>query len=124
MHEPRGTAALPARRRARLVSRVALIAGSAALAAALLGPAGPAQAASGGRATAVTVRQLITVQAPSYLATFATLRAYRVVDGHRTLVFGPWQARVGYNGVARPGRKREGDGKTPSGTYGFSFYFG
>ena len=124
VHEPRGSAAVPARRRARLMSRVCVVAGSAALAAALLGPAGPALAASGARATAVTVRQLITVQAPSYLATFATLRAYRVVDGQQTLVFGPWRARVGYNGVARPGRKREGDGKTPSGTYGFSFYFG
>jgi L,D-peptidoglycan transpeptidase YkuD (ErfK/YbiS/YcfS/YnhG family) len=64
------------------------------------------------------------VQAPSYSATHATLRAYRVAHGKRTLIFGPWQARVGYNGVARPGHKREGDGKTPSGTYGFSFFFG
>jgi L,D-peptidoglycan transpeptidase YkuD (ErfK/YbiS/YcfS/YnhG family) len=26
--------------------------------------------------------------------------------------------------VAPPGKKREGDGRTPSGTYGFSFFFG
>ncbi len=74
--------------------------------------------------TTSTVRQLITVRAASYSATYATLRAYRIFDHKRTLVFGPWTARVGYNGIARPGSKREGDGKTPSGRYGFSFFFG
>ena len=70
------------------------------------------------------VRQLITVTTASYAATYATLRVYEVSGAKRVLVFGPWTARVGYNGVARPGRKREGDGKTPSGTYGLSFFFG
>jgi L,D-peptidoglycan transpeptidase YkuD (ErfK/YbiS/YcfS/YnhG family) len=68
--------------------------------------------------------QLITVTAPTHSATRAVLRAYRVSGGKRVLVFGPWTARVGYNGVARPGRKREGDGRTPSGSYGISFFFG
>ena len=62
--------------------------------------------------------------AASHTATHATLRAYRISGGKRVLIFGPWTARVGYNGVARPGRKREGDGKTPSGTYAMSFFFG
>jgi L,D-peptidoglycan transpeptidase YkuD (ErfK/YbiS/YcfS/YnhG family) len=44
--------------------------------------------------------------------------------GRKVRVFGPWTARVGYNGIARPGQKREGDGRTPAGTYGFSFFFG
>jgi L,D-peptidoglycan transpeptidase YkuD (ErfK/YbiS/YcfS/YnhG family) len=70
------------------------------------------------------VRQLITVTASSYTATRAILRVYRLSGTKRVLVYGPWTARVGYNGVARPGKKREGDGKTPSGTYGFSFFFG
>ena len=70
------------------------------------------------------VRQLITVTAASHSATFAVLRAYRVSGGKRILVLGPWTARVGYNGVAKPGRKREGDGRTPSGTYAISFFFG
>jgi L,D-peptidoglycan transpeptidase YkuD (ErfK/YbiS/YcfS/YnhG family) len=70
------------------------------------------------------VRQLITVTAASHSATFATFRAYRITDGHAVGVFGPWTARVGYNGIARPGKKREGDGRTPSGSYGFSFFFG
>ena len=88
-----------------------------------------ALALSAGAASAVPaggtgVRQLITVTATSYTATHATLRVYEVSGAKRVLVFGPWTARVGYNGIARPGRKREGDGKTPSGTYGLSFFFG
>jgi L,D-peptidoglycan transpeptidase YkuD (ErfK/YbiS/YcfS/YnhG family) len=89
--------------------------------------AGPAQAAStgpAGAAAGTAVEQLIVVRAASYKATYATLTGYRVSGGTRVRVFGPWTARVGYNGIARPGRKHEGDGKTPSGTYGFSFFFG
>jgi L,D-peptidoglycan transpeptidase YkuD (ErfK/YbiS/YcfS/YnhG family) len=89
--------------------------------------AGTSLAATPALASATTpppLYQLITVTAPSHASTYATLRAYRVSGGHRTLLYGPWQARVGYNGIARPGAKREGDGKTPSGTYGFSFFFG
>lgn len=33
-------------------------------------------------------------------------------------------ACVGYNGFAPPGQKREGDGRTPSGSFGFDFFFG
>ncbi len=87
----------------------------------------PARAASQGRSEAAAVPaagQLIVVTAASYTATYATLRVYRVSGGRRVRVAGPWTARVGYNGVAPPGRKREGDGRTPSGTYGFSFFFG
>jgi L,D-peptidoglycan transpeptidase YkuD (ErfK/YbiS/YcfS/YnhG family) len=70
------------------------------------------------------VRQLITVTAPAYGSTYATMRVYLVTGPRRTLIFGPWTARVGYNGVAPLGKKREGDGRTPSGTYGLSFFFG
>jgi L,D-peptidoglycan transpeptidase YkuD (ErfK/YbiS/YcfS/YnhG family) len=87
----------------------------------------PARAAGAGapaRAGAPAVRQLITVTAASYGTTYATLRAYLLVGGYRIQVYGPWTARVGYHGVARPGAKREGDGKTPSGTYGLGFFFG
>jgi len=88
--------------------------------------AGPARAApaSATTATATPVRQLITVTAASHGTTYATFRAYQVTGTRKVLVFGPWTARVGYNGIAAAGRKREGDGKTPSGTYGFSFLFG
>jgi L,D-peptidoglycan transpeptidase YkuD (ErfK/YbiS/YcfS/YnhG family) len=83
------------------------------------------QAAAIPRANAAPpVRQLITVTAVSRTTTYATFRAYQVSAAKRVLVLGPWTARVGYNGIAAPGRKREGDGRTPSGTYGFSFFFG
>jgi L,D-peptidoglycan transpeptidase YkuD (ErfK/YbiS/YcfS/YnhG family) len=68
--------------------------------------------------------QLITVRAASPTATTATFVAYRVLHRRKTRVFGPWTAHVGYHGVAAPGQKREGDGKTPSGTFGFGFFFG
>ena len=89
--------------------------------------AGVALAASGGRAEPAAtpaVRQLIMVTAASHSTTSATMRLYRVVGSTRVLIAGPWTARVGYNGIASPGSKREGDGRTPSGTYGFSFFFG
>lgn len=87
----------------------------------------PVNIAAAGRAeatNALATRQLITVTAASHSATYATFRAYRITGGRHYLTFGPWTARVGYNGVAAPGAKREGDGRTPSGTYGFSFFFG
>ncbi|MGN6793682.1 MAG: hypothetical protein ACTHJW_14950, partial [Streptosporangiaceae bacterium] len=87
-------------------------------------PAWQARAADAGLSAARSVRQLITVTAASHTTTYATLRAYRISGGKRVLVFGPWSARVGYNGIARPDRKREGDGRTPSGNYGISFFFG
>jgi len=84
-------------------------------------------ASDGSRAHAAKPRritQLITVTADSYSTTYARFVAYRWARRHWVKVFGPWTARVGYNGIARPGAKREGDGKTPSGRYGFEFDFG
>jgi L,D-peptidoglycan transpeptidase YkuD (ErfK/YbiS/YcfS/YnhG family) len=109
------------------LSLAPLLAG--ALFAGTLMTARPAHAAAArpARATAVatgTTRQLIKVTASSHSATYATFRAYRISGGKRVLAFGPWTARVGYNGIARPGRKREGDGRTPAGAFGFSFFFG
>jgi L,D-peptidoglycan transpeptidase YkuD (ErfK/YbiS/YcfS/YnhG family) len=40
------------------------------------------------------------------------------------VAFGPWAAHLGYNGLAPPGQKTEGDGRTPSGAYGLGFFFG
>jgi L,D-peptidoglycan transpeptidase YkuD (ErfK/YbiS/YcfS/YnhG family) len=68
--------------------------------------------------------QAIVVTAARYGATTATLTAYeRRVDGW-TVTFGPWPANVGTRGLAPPGEKREGDGRTPSGVYAFDFLFG
>jgi L,D-peptidoglycan transpeptidase YkuD (ErfK/YbiS/YcfS/YnhG family) len=68
--------------------------------------------------------QLITVTAAAYGATQAELTAYQRIDGKWHRVFGPWTAWIGRNGLAPPGAKREGDGRTPSGTFGFGFFFG
>ena len=68
--------------------------------------------------------QLVTVIAASYRSTRAELTAYQRVGGQWRRVFGPWMAWIGRNGMARPGAKREGDGRTPSGTFGFRFFFG
>jgi len=68
--------------------------------------------------------QAIVVTAPGYGANTATLTAYdRTADGWEK-AYGPYAARVGYNGFAPPDEKREGDGRTPSGVYGFDFFFG
>jgi L,D-peptidoglycan transpeptidase YkuD (ErfK/YbiS/YcfS/YnhG family) len=64
------------------------------------------------------------VTAASYGATQAELTAYRRVDGQWRRVFGPWVAWIGRNGMAPAEAKREGDGRTPSGTFGFGFFFG
>jgi L,D-peptidoglycan transpeptidase YkuD (ErfK/YbiS/YcfS/YnhG family) len=75
-------------------------------------------------AVAPRARQLVVVSSPIYGDTYARLTAYKLVGRHRHPVFGPWVARVGINGFAPPGQKREGDGRTPSGSYGFQFMFG
>jgi L,D-peptidoglycan transpeptidase YkuD (ErfK/YbiS/YcfS/YnhG family) len=72
-------------------------------------------------------RQLITVMAAAYGATYGVLTAYTATPGASggwSRVLGPWTARLGNAGLAPPGQKREGDGRTPSGTYRFGFFFG
>jgi L,D-peptidoglycan transpeptidase YkuD (ErfK/YbiS/YcfS/YnhG family) len=59
--------------------------------------------------------QLITIEAPSARATYATARTWSRVDGCWTPTDGPYRARVGRNGVRK--NKREGDGATPAGTF-------
>ena len=66
---------------------------------------------------------MITV-ATEYGAHVATLTAYERTGTAWRQVFGPWTATIGRNGIAPPGDKREGDGRTPSGTFGFDFMFG
>ena len=68
--------------------------------------------------------QVIAVAASGYGTNVATLTAYERRGSGWTQVFGPWLANVGRNGVAPPGAKREGDGRTPSGAFGFDFMFG
>jgi L,D-peptidoglycan transpeptidase YkuD (ErfK/YbiS/YcfS/YnhG family) len=111
---------------AAVVVTVVTVAAQAASAApaAPAAPAAVAAVAAGGSPRSTAARQLITVTAKTHRATYARVIAYRQADGRWVRVFGPWTARVGYNGIARQGQKREGDGRTPSGTYGFGFFFG
>jgi L,D-peptidoglycan transpeptidase YkuD (ErfK/YbiS/YcfS/YnhG family) len=71
-----------------------------------------------------SAHQVITVAADGYGTHVAMLTAYERDGSAWRTVFGPWTANIGRNGVAPPGEKREGDGRTPSGTYGFDFMFG
>ena len=68
--------------------------------------AAPAPAAS---------RQLVTVEATTSRATYASARTWIRVDGCWTPTGGPYTARVGRRGVRK--LKREGDGSTPAGTF-------
>lgn len=63
--------------------------------------------------------QLITVVADSYGTTYATLTAWVRKGSCYVAVFGPFEARVGRSGLAPASSKREGDGRTPEGIYGF-----
>jgi L,D-peptidoglycan transpeptidase YkuD (ErfK/YbiS/YcfS/YnhG family) len=69
-------------------------------------------------------QQVIAVAANGYGTSSATVTAYARSGNGWTQVFGPWSAYIGRNGVAPAGAKREGDGRTPSGVYGFDFMFG
>src|SRR5438552_3427263 len=54
-------------------------------------------------------RQVVAVTASGYGTSYATVRTFtKTVHGWRQ-VFGPWPARIGYNGFAPGGAKREGD---------------
>jgi L,D-peptidoglycan transpeptidase YkuD (ErfK/YbiS/YcfS/YnhG family) len=68
--------------------------------------------------------QLVEVTAASRTSTNATLRVWVKTSSGWHLRFGPWSARIGGNGFAPPGAKREGDGRTPSGSFLLGFMFG
>jgi L,D-peptidoglycan transpeptidase YkuD (ErfK/YbiS/YcfS/YnhG family) len=68
--------------------------------------------------------QVISVTTAHYGSTHATVQAFAKSAAGWKRVAGPWSAWIGRNGFARPGAKREGDGKVPSGSYHFSFFFG
>jgi L,D-peptidoglycan transpeptidase YkuD (ErfK/YbiS/YcfS/YnhG family) len=59
--------------------------------------------------------QLITVSASRAHTTAATLRVWRRSGACWSPVFGPYTARVGWNGLRV--NRREGDGTTPIGTF-------
>ena len=68
--------------------------------------------------------QLVTVGAASYGTSWATISTFTWTGGRWVHRQGPWTARIGERGMAPPGRKTEGDLRTPQGSYGFAFMFG
>jgi L,D-peptidoglycan transpeptidase YkuD (ErfK/YbiS/YcfS/YnhG family) len=90
----------------------------AAVAAAAALTAGPSTHASCTRlAVPEDARQAVTVEAPTYRTTQAALRIWRRAGACWALAGGPWPARVGRNGLSDD--RREGDGTTPTGVFGF-----
>jgi L,D-peptidoglycan transpeptidase YkuD (ErfK/YbiS/YcfS/YnhG family) len=77
------------------------------------GPLPAAMAATGGGT------QLVTVEASGYGTTYATLTAWSERGSCWSVAYGPYLARLGSSGLAPAARKREGDGATPEGLYGF-----
>jgi L,D-peptidoglycan transpeptidase YkuD (ErfK/YbiS/YcfS/YnhG family) len=65
--------------------------------------------------TPPTARQLITVEAKVAKTTYATLRTWRRAGNCWVAVAGPFDARLGKNGLSS--NRREGDGTTPTGTF-------
>jgi len=62
--------------------------------------------------------QVVVVSAVDYTTTFATLRTFRRDPrGSWHEQFAPMTARLGSNGFAALGRRRQHSGETPSGTY-------
>jgi L,D-peptidoglycan transpeptidase YkuD (ErfK/YbiS/YcfS/YnhG family) len=68
--------------------------------------------------------QVISVTTAHYGSTHATVRAFSKTAGGWKQIAGPWSAWIGRDGFAPPGAKREGDGRAPSGSYHFSYFFG
>jgi L,D-peptidoglycan transpeptidase YkuD (ErfK/YbiS/YcfS/YnhG family) len=68
--------------------------------------------------------QVMVASAGGYGQTTATFEAWQRGPSGWQQVFGPWAADIGESGFAAPGAKREGDGATPSGSFGFGFFFG
>jgi len=66
----------------------------------------------------------VAVIAAGYGDNTATLTAYQKGQSGWTREFGPWTTEIGQDGFAPPGEKSEGDLRTPSGSYGFGFFFG
>ncbi len=69
--------------------------------------------------------QVVVVTSSGWRSSHATLRAYRKdAAGEWHLRYGPWKARVGWNGMARAAERRQSSGTTPAGTFRLLHGFG
>lgn len=93
----------------------------------LLGAA-PASAAPGvnpqGMRGVGSADRVIQISATGMDTTHATARTYRKVGERWKVVRRAMPARIGYNGLSWPKRRRMGDGTTPIGNYEFVYGFG
>ncbi len=69
-------------------------------------------------------RQVVLVREVSPGESQAILTGFELNNGVWKIVFGPIDAVIGKNGMSAAGEKKEGDGKTPSGTFSLSGAFG
>lgn len=68
--------------------------------------------------------QLVRMVTPKEKSIQGELSRFEFSDNQWRQVGDPWPAVVGRNGIANPVVKKEGDGKTPSGTYPIGLAFG
>lgn len=68
-------------------------------------------------ANTYSAHQLVTVETSSYSTDVATVTLWQKSGSCWQLAAGPWSGFIGYNGFAD--HKQEGDGKSPTGIYGF-----
>jgi L,D-peptidoglycan transpeptidase YkuD (ErfK/YbiS/YcfS/YnhG family) len=71
-----------------------------------------------------SAKQVISVTATGYGTSLATFQAFTKTPSGWVRTFGPWTSHVGRKGFAPPGQKRQGDLRTPTGAYGFTYMFG
>jgi L,D-peptidoglycan transpeptidase YkuD (ErfK/YbiS/YcfS/YnhG family) len=64
-------------------------------------------------------KQLVSVEAAGFGTTYATLTAWSLTGDCWAVAYGPFEARLGWSGLEPAAEKREGDGATPEGLYGF-----
>lgn len=68
-------------------------------------------------ANTYSARQLVTVESSGYGTDVATVTLWQKSGSCWALAAGPWSGFIGRNGFSDS--KREGDGKSPTGAYGF-----
>lgn len=69
-------------------------------------------------------RQVIVVEAPSWSSTEGTLTAFERTDGSWRIVQPTVRAQLGYGGLVRGDRRRQGTGTVPTGVYEILSGFG
>jgi L,D-peptidoglycan transpeptidase YkuD (ErfK/YbiS/YcfS/YnhG family) len=95
------------------------------LAFALMGVAQPsAHATSVPDARVGSAQQVIVVEAPRWSATEGTLTAYELVGTEWMVIQPTVRAQLGYGGMVRGDRRRQGTGTTPTGVYDILSGFG